>query len=374
MSLVTRCPNCGTAFKVVADQLRVRHGLVRCGECQTVFDGRACLQPSAAAVPAVAPAPPPWEAAPPTPAAPAVLRSRPAMLPAVSPWRDEGDSLSAQDDSEDEDGDGDGLAPATAPVPAPPVRPAVTVSEPEPVSVAPAATGPAVDRTLRAEPQVWRPGPREPRLQDDATAEGLTVPGEIRTRFSSATDSGRTPPAFMDDDHARARGRRWRLWAWACALALVALGLQLVYVYRDVLATSAPPLRPALEAACRVLGCEVGYPRRIERINITSSSLRALPGALSKVAADGAQGRSRMALHAVMRNRYDKPQLWPALVLELTDISDTVVARKVLLPQDYLKPAQAGQPFGAGEEVSLVVPVDVHGIAVNGYQIDKFFP
>ncbi|WP_420315127.1 MJ0042-type zinc finger domain-containing protein [Bordetella avium] len=43
MSLVTRCPHCATAFKVVADQLRVRNGLVRCGVCNTVFDGRACL-------------------------------------------------------------------------------------------------------------------------------------------------------------------------------------------------------------------------------------------------------------------------------------------------------------------------------------------
>lgn len=365
MSLVTRCPNCGTAFKVVADQLRVRNGLVRCGECQTVFDGRACLQPS--------PAAPPWEGAQQAPAgqtpAPAVLRSRPAMLPAVSPWRDEGEASCEQDDDEDES------VPSTPPVSAPPVSLPASVSEPGAVSAPPAVAEPAADRTLRAEPQVWRPGPREPRLlQDDASAEGLTVPGEMRTRFSSATDSGRTPPAFMDDDHARASGRRWRLWAWACVLALLALGLQLAYVYRDVLATSAPPLRPALEAGCRALGCEVGYPRRIERINITSSSLRALPGALAEAAADGAQGRSRMALHVVMRNRYDKPQPWPALILELTDISDTVVARKVLLPQDYLKPAQAGQPFGAGEEVSLVVPVDVQGIAVNGYQLDKFFP
>ncbi len=43
MAMTTRCPQCGTAFKVVPDQLRVRNGLVRCGACSTVFDGRACL-------------------------------------------------------------------------------------------------------------------------------------------------------------------------------------------------------------------------------------------------------------------------------------------------------------------------------------------
>ena len=35
--------HCGTAFKVVPDQLRIRNGLVRCGACSTVFDGRASL-------------------------------------------------------------------------------------------------------------------------------------------------------------------------------------------------------------------------------------------------------------------------------------------------------------------------------------------
>jgi len=38
--LAARCPNCQTAFRVVADQLRLRGGLVRCGRCNHVFDGR----------------------------------------------------------------------------------------------------------------------------------------------------------------------------------------------------------------------------------------------------------------------------------------------------------------------------------------------
>ncbi|MDH6644059.1 putative Zn finger-like uncharacterized protein [Ralstonia sp. GP73] len=38
--MAARCPNCQTAFRVVADQLRLRGGLVRCGRCNHVFDGR----------------------------------------------------------------------------------------------------------------------------------------------------------------------------------------------------------------------------------------------------------------------------------------------------------------------------------------------
>jgi predicted Zn finger-like uncharacterized protein len=43
MSLVTRCPVCGTAFRVQAGQLSARGGKVRCGKCASVFDGVAAL-------------------------------------------------------------------------------------------------------------------------------------------------------------------------------------------------------------------------------------------------------------------------------------------------------------------------------------------
>ena len=43
MNLTTRCPNCGTAFRVQPAQLSARGGKVRCGKCTHVFDGVAAL-------------------------------------------------------------------------------------------------------------------------------------------------------------------------------------------------------------------------------------------------------------------------------------------------------------------------------------------
>ena len=43
MSQITRCPSCGTTFKVVADQLRISEGWVRCGQCKEVFDAAVHL-------------------------------------------------------------------------------------------------------------------------------------------------------------------------------------------------------------------------------------------------------------------------------------------------------------------------------------------
>ncbi len=47
MSQTTLCPACQTRFKVVADQLRISDGWVRCGQCQLVFDAYESLEAQA---------------------------------------------------------------------------------------------------------------------------------------------------------------------------------------------------------------------------------------------------------------------------------------------------------------------------------------
>lgn len=43
MALATQCPHCHTTFRVASDQLKLRGGIVRCGACQSIFDGNAHL-------------------------------------------------------------------------------------------------------------------------------------------------------------------------------------------------------------------------------------------------------------------------------------------------------------------------------------------
>jgi len=513
MALTTRCPQCGTSFKVVPDQLRVRNGLVRCGACSTVFDGRACLLPASGApstpsavppvvAPAAAAAAPVLATPPVTPAAPAapVAAPPPRYVPApspspeappplarpsaepprqIAPWEDEpipaapapaptpvpatpavsappvapiapatpavppsvlrgredirrrtepDDDLPENDLDEEDDDDVDlrddarhasfarHPEPARDPAPrwVPPPPPAPPTSRNEPV-IASRAAEPIMDWDARrrgappAEPSFAaddardhadgaddhyldddslddRPDglrddhrddrPHEYRIRADEDADDELdddtrepVLGEARTRYSSATDVGRAPPEFLDQDRQARRGLLRKVWGYACLLGLIALGLQLVYAYRTDIANSVPALRPVLDVACKPLGCTVGYARRLERIAISSSSLQPPPGA---AAID--DGRSRLVLNLVLRNRYDKPQHWPALVLDLTDLSDTVVVRKVLMPENYLTPDQLSGPFGPAGELKISVPIEVTGVQVNGYQLDKFFP
>jgi predicted Zn finger-like uncharacterized protein len=91
MALATRCPHCHTTFRVAADQLKLRGGIVRCGTCQQVFDGNATLVDTDAPVlkpaPVVPPAPVP-EPAPPAPVFPAFVEPEPefdVLPPTFSP-------------------------------------------------------------------------------------------------------------------------------------------------------------------------------------------------------------------------------------------------------------------------------------------------
>ena len=56
MSIITKCPGCGTTFRVTPQQLQAQHGMVRCGRCANVFDGFKTLATLAADIPSNAPA------------------------------------------------------------------------------------------------------------------------------------------------------------------------------------------------------------------------------------------------------------------------------------------------------------------------------
>lgn len=90
MSLVTRCPGCGTAFRAQPEQLAAREGQVRCGKCGTVFDGVAALlkrsessipsdtaRPAETATPAAAERPEVEPPVPPEEPLPAFMAERP---------------------------------------------------------------------------------------------------------------------------------------------------------------------------------------------------------------------------------------------------------------------------------------------------------
>ena len=172
-------------------------------------------------------------------------------------------------------------------------------------------------------------------------------------------------PDFMAEKEAPRR-IAW-LWGLLAVLAAAALALQAVHRYRTEIAVSFPQIRPALDAGCRLLECDLPLPRRAELMSIESSDLQ------SDLRREGL-----MVLNALIRNRAPYAQAYPALELTLTENGGEPVLRRVLQPTDYLEPgrgaALAEQGIAAGGELALRVHLDSSRARASGYRLYLFYP
>jgi predicted Zn finger-like uncharacterized protein len=212
--LATRCPACGTVFRVVQDQLRVSEGWVRCGRCAEVFDASKSLSDI--------------ETGEPRRGFDGVGRALEAPPPAPAmAWMG---STASQ-----------------------PVYPPEPAREPEPE---PKAGEPAVDEAVVVQDATATPA------MDDEASDPRAEPGDR--------------PSFVVQAERAERWRQPRVRAALMATILLgALGLvgQVGYVYRDLAAARFPALRPGLEQACLALGCTVGPARAIDSLAVESSGL-----------------------------------------------------------------------------------------------------
>ncbi|MES2151352.1 MAG: DUF3426 domain-containing protein [Pseudomonadota bacterium] len=342
MALATQCPHCGTTFRVAADQLKLRGGIVRCGACNEVFDGNASLIDLAALAAGGAPPTPP-----------------PAPEPALSAAFDaEVAAIEARVESErepiytldfDTTFDPFGILPKSAEPEAEPEPEPKPEPEPEPASEPEleAEAGPE----LAAEPELEPEPEAAPQLEMQAAPEAVPEPDAEE-------------PEFVKRGRLLERtGRTRRILMVACvAILLPLLLVQGVVNFRNQLAAQFPPLKPALVAACALLGCRVELPAQIEQLTIE-------PGELQTLSA------STFALNTLLRNQGSLTQAWPHIELTLIDDADKPLLRRVITPADYLAPgAPAAKGFAAHSEQPVKLYFELSQLKASGYHIAVFYP
>jgi predicted Zn finger-like uncharacterized protein len=160
--------------------------------------------------------------------------------------------------------------------------------------------------------------------------------------------------------------RRFRT-TWVVTLSglLLLLSGQLLHAYRMPLAANYPGMRPTLEKFCALARCEVGLPRAAGELVIEASDLQALDVAKPNL----------IQLSATVRNRAATALAYPAIEVTLTDPQDKPLARRVLLPDQYL----ARRPddrigLRAGEEFSVKLTLDTTELRPVGYRLYLFYP
>ena len=190
-----------------------------------------------------------------------------------------------------------------------------------------------------------------------AAADAAAVDAAASAGIDAAAE-----PGFV---RAAKRKAFWRK-PWVVVLSLLmslvllaALLLQVALTQRDRLALAQPQWRPALQAACRMAGCEIAVPRQLQAVSIDSTSFNAV-------------GPRQFRLRVVLRNAADDPVAVPSLELSLNDAAEKLVLRRVLGPQDLQAPAALD---AHGEwTAEMVIEVAEAAGDVVGYRVFAFYP
>ncbi len=329
MSLITQCPACNTLFKVVADQLKISEGWVRCGQCREIFDAQTHMVHTAAATKTTAPSEP--QADKPVPTV--------AVTAAPTQVADTGNSSKQ------------------------------TVQSP-----------PAQRKKQDFESSDWiysvnppQPKGEYPQGLDNPPSlmpEDIDIDDYPLSSSDSSLIEAERSVSFVR--HAK-RGMRQRSpWARAglvlVAMLLLGLGiLQVAHYERDRIAAAQPGLQPWLQELCRYTGCTVGPLKQIESVVVDASSF-------NKVRSDGKSDLYKITVN--LKNTGVLPVAVPHIELTLNDSQDQPVLRRILnladLGTTQLVLAPAGELAGATSV--QIDSAQLAGARIAGYRVLAFYP
>jgi len=404
MALATRCPHCNALFRVAAEQLRSRSGMVRCGACRQVFNAiagldyldaqRLAADDSGSSTQPAAPIAAPAATEPredPAAASPAAAPPAPSAVPEP------------------------GTQHGPARLPGSSDHPTASFAKPEPQAPAAAYTAvpePVINTAPTAEAEAAAPADRRrnprsdsgtlaPRLAPDGTAAPgkfalarpaaqasagepgaafdtlFVVPREEPTRSAdpggSADPEGEPQPAAADGgpsflmEAGPGPFARGALIAGS-VLLLTLLVAQIALIFRAPLVVAFPGMRPVLQALCSPLSCTASWPMRPDLLAVVSSELQAVPGT------------SVLELDTVLRNRAAFALALPAIELTISDNSGRAVVRKIFLPAEYLERSAdagsdaAGANIAAGGDLPVRVYFDLPGVGATNFEAYPFYP
>ncbi|MEN6586413.1 MAG: DUF3426 domain-containing protein [Sulfuricella sp.] len=329
MTQITTCPQCSTRFRVTAEQLAARKGDVRCGRCSHVFNAYGTLTEEAP------------EAAP---------------------------SLGTE-------------APQPETVLEETSQPSPSVNETEPASVPPEGTDvlpeePLIDFQVDAFPEIESfgepadalplpqpetPPETEPEVQPEP--ESAAKVRVVRVEPPSLTIEPRVSP---DSPKYGPPPKPRRAWPWVLASLLLLIGLtgQGIYFQRDAIAANYPPTRAVLEQACEHLNCRISLPQNPDLLSIESSELHGDPTRPNIV-----------VLTSTLRNRASYVQAYPTLELTLTNTKDEMVAKRLILPREYVRQLPSiRQGIPAKGDVAVKLLMDLGDLKAEGYRLYLFYP
>ena len=212
--MLTRCPNCATAFRVSLDQITARHGKVRCGHCTTIFNALDTLVDVATG---------------------AQSRTQAHDRQPLEHAARRGTRLGAE-----------------------PNRSAGHRTADIDIGIEPLPDAGATGSAEEPDRLLAELGELEP--AEDVFAD--------REQMEVQEPSDEVVPEVPK----KRRAATW-FWAFAALIMLVASLAHAAYLFRGELAARYPDLRPPLASLCATLECEIPLPRTSDLVSIETSDL-----------------------------------------------------------------------------------------------------
>lgn len=376
MSLITCCPSCGTKFRVVADQLRISEGWVRCGRCQEVFDAARSLQEVQAVAAPVAGQQSAAEAV----QVPDVSSQEHAPIsealpePEPEPEPQVGYELPVPPEEVDETWlDQPALAAGQQQARADSIAQRMhSVIEPRESSL---GEEPTETHGLKGASEVpeadWEPPLAEPLTEPfaqpqqpaDTDLDAVNASQEVQGHVHEEDDAGAPIPSFV----RQAQRKAW----WSQPAVRFVMGMLVIFLpltlllqiamhERNTLVAWKPEWRTAFENMCVALRCELAPRKSIASVVLTGSSFNQ----------DTQPYHYRLGLS--IQNQAPTLVATPAVELTLTDAQDQVLVRKVFSPEEIGAPAE----LAARSEWNGSLPVMTQGLhlQVSGYRVMAFYP
>lgn len=284
MALMTVCPACNTRFKVVQDQLRLHHGLVRCGSCSHVFDANQRLE-----------------------SLPEIIVAEPNVSEEIKPedW----------------------------------------INKPAVVALTNSATASSTiknDVWSELLPTAAHIGSDVHSHGSDAVNESIaaTTAGSPPSKIASsqpklvADDRRQATLDFQADDaqhrHHSGSSRPAKVLRFVlttlCILALLGVMAQLMVQGRFLIASKLPELKPVLNLLCQPVACTVEPAHWLAPLTLDALSL-------SKLNTNSSAEMQPYRVQATVRNSSQLRIKTPDIELTVSNAQGNIIARKTLTPQ-----------------------------------------
>ncbi len=220
------------------------------------------------------------------------------------------------------------------------------------------------------EPHFGTPEPEAPAAQ--STASEPSGAGPSVAQRSTGAPFAADPFSASARSFAVTREERapepsrivWRIIGTLVALVLaVVLVAQLAWWRRETVMVYWPGSQALFAQVCEQLGCQISPPRDIDGLQVEASDLRQI------------DGPHRLELRVPLHNRYNVALAYPAMELTLLDDKNNVAIRRVLWPQDYVRP---GTPIAAGLPArttqTMIVRLDTGSAVASNFRVQIFYP